>query len=637
MTTTDSLCPLVTSYTNELGLDPKVLEKLYLIRKWDIRDDNPIPFIWPSRLRKYIFDLKTEEEDPASPLELRQYQLQQAHHLARMPRFINGDSVGLGKSLDVIATCCWLMDRVPDLKIIVLATKSATVQWSDEFTRFSLLRPFVMKDMYRGMKSSQARYQQMRDFLAGGKKDAFICKYSSLIGTRKTISPGQFNEDGSPARGGKETLSEEIRMFSSILKEHSGPVALVLDEAHKFKGVHTQTRNLVVSIAKHCRWVWGLTATAMKNSLDEFYSIASAISIRPFGNMWEFGNSFCIWRKVYIGRGIKRNVIQGYKNVAEFKKGIRPFYFGRSQAQVKEPLPKLSTMYHYIELNHKQVKLLTKDIPSGEFKLPPTWIEAAGETHGKDRDPSNMMTLLSVNQLVVNHWGLLDRKDEKTFFTPELSPKEESLLDLLDGDLKGEKVIVFTSSKRWIDRLERLTENGMFTSRRFLRITGNEDERKRNEHRRLFQENSEYDLIFINAAGIESINLQQASNMVLLDCPWSWGNLMQLVGRMVRMASPHTFCILHVFMTKSTIDEYTIDVLRSKKGVFESILGQSHSAGILDEKEFLDLESGMECSSDEEFKLALLRRAHVRSSSLKTFLLGVPTGKEGVSGEEWEL
>jgi hypothetical protein len=87
------------------------------------------------------------------------------------------------------------------------------------------------------------------------------------------------------------------------------------------------------------------------------------------------------------------------------------------------------------------------------------------------------------------------------------------------------------------------------------------------------------------------------------------------------MASPHTACTLHILVAKGTIDEYAIETLKGKKGVFEQILGESHSAGILDDGAFLDLDSGMEAgNSDEEYKSLL--KAHVKKIGLKTFLDG---------------
>ena len=612
-------CPLITDYTNEIQVSPQLLERLYVVRKWDIRDGNPIPFKWPSLLRTKVFNISTERED--EPLVLRQYQLQVIHHLVRMPRFMVGDAVGLRKTSDAIAAACWLKDRKLDVKVVVLTTRSTTWQWFDEVRRFSLLRPFVMVDKYRGMKSSEARYRQLRDFLEGTKKDVLICKYSSMTGTRKLVE-GKFDEDGNPVKNKRERVSQEIRTFAEIMREHGHRVILVTDEAHRFKTPGSQTRKLVVNLARPCFRVWELTGTAMKNSLDEFYAAISAMGVSPFGSMWEFGEDFCIFRKQYIGRGRHKMLLVGYKNIDRFKKGIRPFYLGRSQAQVKEPLPRLLTTYHPIDLDDRQARLLLEDIPSGKFILPPTIVKLNGEIFEQERDPDNRMTMLSVQQLIANHPGLLDRNDEKEFLSPRLSPKEEALLDLLDGDLKGEKVIVFTKFLRHIDRLDCLTKEGKFTDRKFLRITGNENEKQRNTAKRLFQESSDHDLIFINAAGIEGLNLQQAAHMVCLDLPWSWGDLIQLVGRMVRSASPHSLCTLHILVSKGTVDEYTIDILKGKKGVFEAILGESHSAGLLGGGDDIDLDSGMECGSDDEFRLALLKKAHVRAISMKKFLEG---------------
>jgi len=968
-------CPLITPYTTSTGLSPEMLEKLFLLRHWDVEVQGPVPFKWPELLRENIFDLSRQVD--SEPLRIREYQKQMIHHLCRMPRFICGDAVGLGKTLDAIAAACWLKQRFADAKLVVCTTKSTTYQWEEEIMRYSRLRPYVMRDEYRGMTSSDARYSQMMQFFEGKKKDALIVKYSSMIGIRETIE-GEFDADGYPtAADKKEHLSEEIRTFARIFKEHRENIILVFDECHKFKTMHSSTRNLVFNLSKYAGRVWALTATVIKNGLEEFYNIATGIRIEPVGLIGDFKDEFCIYHEQWMGRGGNKKILDGYKNVPYFKKQMRPFFLGRSQKQVGEPLPELTTLYHPIELDERQTQILTDELPNGTIVLPPSIIKVAGEIYEKERDPDNIMTQLSVQQLVTNHWCLLD-KTSSDYHTKKLSPKEEALLDMLDGDYRGEKVIVYaqpldakiatpqgwklmgnlqindlvsdpdggiasvedvypqgkkaiyrvttksgaatecsedhlwfvqtvhdrerhtgkwstlplktllttglkrgqkyryhlpipepiefvrqpnlippytvgvllgdgdivsggvtfgvndagiadrvgnecidgielrkhgkgngwgltttqphikdahgynaggnnrylnalrvmglygcyshqkfipttylqssiqdriallqglmdtdggcskqgqsyfaSSSKRlaedvaelvrslgglaffpkepsipkythkgikrsglpswrltiqtnfnpfslprkadrwrslnswianpivsvefagykecqcirvsskrslyltddyipshntkyrtWIDRLEWLTKNGHFTERKFLRITGAENEKQRNENKKLFQDpNSGYDLIVINAAGQEGINLQQSAHMICLDLPWSWGDLIQLVGRMVRMASPHSACTLHVMVARGTIDEYTIETLKGKKGVFEKILGESHSAGILDDKDFLDMESGMEqCGTEEEFKELL--RAHIKKIGLSTFLLG---------------
>lgn len=623
--TDDVLCPLITDYATQEGWDfklrpfpavsPDVLEKLYVIRKWPIEKDadgkviNPIPFKKPATIR---------DIDPVTnqPLVIKEFQKQAIHHLVRMPRFILGDAVGLGKTLDAIAAFAWIKERLPLAKLVVVTTKSTTYQWDEEVRRYSTLRPVVMRDNFRGVKNSEARYMQMIKFFEEDEHDIMIVKYDSMRGTRKMRE----NEDGEQKR---DNLSEEIRTFNKIFRQHRKNIVMVLDECHKFKSERTQNRNLIFNLARFPERIWALTATVIKNGMDEFYSIATAIGIRPLGHMGDFHKEYCLWRDQYVGNGITKQVLVGYQNVAEFKRQMRPFFLGRSQRQVKEPLPKLTTVYHPIDLDPKQAKILLDELPNGTLILPPTLIrDAVGNWHEKERDPDNMMTQLSIQQLVANHWALIDRTNEKDYLTTKLSPKEEALLEMLDGEYRGEKVIVYTKFKTWIDRLEWLTENGHFTDRKFLRITGDENEKQRNDNKKKFQQpDGDHDLIVINAAGMEGINLQQAAHMILLDVPWSWGDLIQLVGRMVRMASPHSACTLHVMAAKGTIDEYAIETLRGKKGVYEKILGQSHTAGILDSGDEIDLESGMDSAGSEDEFRALLR-AHCKKVGMKTFLSG---------------
>ena len=605
------------------------MQKLFVLRNWNIEQGEPIPFKWPTRLRRYLWSV-VEKRVTEQEFNPRQYQLQMAHHLSRMPRFLCGDAVGLGKTIDAIIAATWIHDRHPGQKVIIFATKSSTEQWRDEFERFSTLRVRVLEDRYprrdgkRGqLHGMDARFPQMEDFLAGDEFDVLIVKYSSLKGKRRKME-GQFDENGFPIRGGRERVSPEILRFHAILRPHGANLTLVFDECHKFKSVTSTTRVMVQFFQKPCARVWAMTATAITNSLDEFYSIAAAVGIRPLGTMEEFQEEFCIYRDVFIGQGKVKQALEGYRNVPRFRAALRPFFFGRSQAQVKEPLPRLTTRIHPIDLSAEQARLLLDEIPTGKFKLPPTIVKlASGELEARERDWDNQMTQLAVYQLVANHPVLLDPRDEK-FLTPALSPKEEALLDLLDGEYQQESCIVFTKFRTWINRFESLTKAGHFTSRPFLRITGAENEAQRGEARRLFQDpENNQSLIFINAAATEAVNLQQAAHLFCLDLPWSWGQMLQLVGRMIRMASPHAACMLHIFVARGTIDEFAVETLKGKKGLFEAILGESHSAGILDDKELYNLETGMEhVGADTDFHKLLT--AHAKAVGMRIFLDGDP-------------
>ena len=628
------VCPLITPYTEEWGVPHKLLELLYRVRQHDF-ETGPIPIKMPSCMRTVTKSGKA--------FGLRNFQTQMTAHLIKMPRFINGDAVGLGKSVSSIAAAAFLREKHENkLKIIVFGTKSTTHQWKDEgFDEFTTLRTRVVTDTYEKTKGHAARVEQLKDFLDNDKWDVLICKYTSFIGKRRTLE-GEFDADGYPIeRGQKEEMSQEMKEILDIIEPHGDNIILICDECQKFKSTTSQVRKLVMHMSKRIGRVWAMTATVIQNSLDEFYSIASAIGIRPFGTMYKFRENFCRYKMVYIGKGREKPKLIGYRNVKEFKIGMRPFYYGRSQAQVKEKLPRLSTQYIPIELETKQVKLF-EDIKTGKFILPASIKKIAGELHEKERDPSNQMTLLAVMQQIANHPCLILPDGDTGIHTKSLSPKEESLLDLLDGELDGEKVLVFTRSRKWIDRFEWLCANGHFTKRKFLRITGKESEEQRAINKRLFQNDSEYDLMFINSAIMEGANLQQSAHMICLDLPWGWGALIQLVGRMVRMYSPHLTNTLHIMIAKGTIDEYVVDTLKSKKGVFEKVLGESHSTGLLDSGldagTDLDLAAGMETlNDDKEFREMLTAHLKDRDKTMNVFLSGAKIAEAIDDGEDYVM
>ena len=619
----DPDCPLIQPFTRFLGVEDDVLRHLYRLRKQE--PDDPNGFKCPP-IQGMNPDLK-----------MRGYQELMAEHIYHMPRFIVGDGVGLGKTIEAIAALTKLRNDLAAkgecLKVIILTTTSTAFQWESEIKRFSDLKPWVLRDAYKFAGASKtisghaARVEQMQKFLEHPRLNVLVCRYSQWLGIRQAVG-SDTGAGGNPTENGVELISKEMQDFraavGTIPKHRS---VLVLDETHRIKNPGTSGRNLVASVQARFGKIIAMTATPITNRLDEFYSIATAIGVTPLLSLPHFIERACISETKWMRGGrVPKVVISGYRPdaIKKFRLSIRPWYWGRTQAQVKEPMPKLTTVLHPVDLDKATMKLLLEDIPTGAYQLPPALKIIAGEAVLVDRDPSNLMTSLSVQQLCANSPSLLDPANPKVFLNPKLSPKEALLLDLLDGDLEGESLICFTKYKSWIDRLQHLTVNKKFTTREFLRITGDEGPKQREANRRKFQDQFEtYNLITINTAGIEGINLQRAAHLIALDLPWSWGSLIQLVGRMVRMASPNAACVLHVLYACGTVDEYVLEVQRGKKGLFERILGTSSSCGLLDDGElnFDEAMKGLEGeAADDNFSDLL--RAHAKSVGLRPYAFG---------------
>ena len=623
-------CPLVTPYTRFLGVDDATMRHLYAIRKQEPDD--------PNGFRLPVIPGMNPDLPP------RIYQELMAEHVYQMPRLICGDAVGLGKTIEAIIALVRLRNDLAERgicgKTIILTTTSTAYQWESEIRRFSDLRPWVLKDAYKfaGTKKQvtghAARLAQLQKFLAHPRLNVLICRYSQWMGMRQTAAGDKGLDQRTLIEDGKELLSREMLDFKDAVgADRKDRLTLILDETHRIKTPGSSGRNFIVAVHPKFSKVLAMTATPIKNRLDEFYSIATAIGISPLLSLRNFIEKACITEKHWVKGGVVPKVfITGYRPeaIVKFRSAIRPWYWGRTQYQVKEPMPKLSTVMHPVDLDKATLKLLLEDIPSGAYVLPPAVKLVAGELVLTERDPSNLMTSLSVQQLCANSSALLDPGNPKVFFNPKLSPKEALLLDLLDGDLEGESVIVFTKYRSMIDRLQHLTEHQQFTVRPFLRITGAETGKLREANRRRFQDEPDtYNLITINTAGIEGINLQRAAHMICLDIPWSWGDLIQLVGRMVRMASPNAACVLHILYACGTVDEYVLEVQRSKKGLFERILGTSSTCGLLDDGEINVDEAlkGLEAEGSDDHFMDLLR-AHAKDIGLHPYAFGTILAQE---------
>lgn len=604
----------MTEYTQGSGIPDSTLEKLWSVRQHD-PEEGPIKIkVGPLFREEY---------------RLKNYQTQAVAHLMLLPRMIVADAVGLGKTITAIAGIAYHVNKNPDLKVLIITTKSVARQFQREIVKFSTVTSMCIQDRWeigkgpRGgpiyAEPHEGRMIQVKHWLSKEGPNVLVAKYSSLIGRRKKFD-GPVDENGDPTGDkGMEIISGEMQDFLKLIHKRRDNLLVIFDECHKLKNPQAGTRMAMMQVQAAAARCWGLSASLIKNGADEMYAVMSALGIRPFQSLENFKDEFCVYKMTKLGhKWIPQ--LTGYKRMDEFKRIARPFIYGRSQRQVKEPLPRLTTQYHELDLDDKQYKMLTRDIPNGDYVLPQSIRKIAGQAVAVDRDPGNMMTMLSVYQLVANHPCLLEAFDEEKLHTKVLSPKEEAMMDLLEGDLSGEKVIVFTKYKTWINRLEHLFKK---RGDKFLRITGDENESQREKAMARFQDpDSGYDLIVINSAAMEGVNLQQAAHMICLDAPWSWGDLLQLVGRMLRLASPHSACTLHMMVMKGTVDEYTLATLLGKKGVFEAILGESHSAGLLEsEAKEIDLESSLDSEmSDDQFRKML--QAHAKGIPMIKFISG---------------
>ena len=484
-----------------------------------IREREDLTFPSPTFLKENFTNFDGSE----NPLTLRYYQMQGVYHLISMKRFILGDDTGLGKTLQAIGSMCFLWDRDPTLKAVVLTTKSAVGQWELEFQKFT---EGIHTIVCKGTPKKRAKIRQ--EFL---DYDQGPCV---LISGYRTV----------------------VQDFSEMMDWDIG--LLVLDECTAIKNPKALVSQRIGYLAREqSQYVWGLSATIIKNNLMEGWGIFRSVCPGLFGSKSAFMGQYCITRLQRIP-GSRRQipVIVGYRRGAidEFRKKIDPFFLGRSKLDVAPELPSLIQKNVLIEMNKRQQSKYAEAL-AGLLDM----------EDGTEKETTQLTSIIYCQQ-IVNDLRLLEIDYDK-------SPKLDTLLDMVtEGEFADEKVIIFSRFRKFIDIVvPALEKKGLPT----VRITGAENVDQRKESMQKFQDpKSGINHVCITMAASEAINLQAAKAIIFLDSPWSAGDFLQILGRMIRIGSIHERVFAVHLMAKDSIDYRVMKVLKDKLKLVQSVIGK---------------------------------------------------------------
>jgi SNF2 family DNA or RNA helicase len=537
-----------------------------------VRESKTVSLKSTSMLRSEIIGLDGNPQ----PLRVRYYQVQAIMHLLTMKRMVLGDATGVGKTLCAIATLCYMWEKEPDNKVMVVTPKSALRQWAGEIEKFTTgITPYIVDGTPNQRKQTYLEFALHK----GPSKAVLLVGYAPLKRDWTKLT----------ADGGQEigTLSH----ITGLIKD----LTVVFDEAAAFKNDRSKTWDVCSALSAKATRCYGLTATLLKNNLIEGFCIYKVVYPQVFSTKTAFHRDYCVTQLQRVAGGRKIPIIVGYKNLGKFREVIDPYFLGRPKHAISDELPKLITREVLVELTPAE------DAKYGEAL---TGILELGDGEIKEYEENKTLVSLIYCQKTVDSMSLLrygegdvvnlDIFDEAGAEVSAVSSKEQALLDLLTEEFDDEKVIVYCRFASLIPRLQELCKKQGIEN---VAVTGNVVDTDKNPARSMAQKafqdlNSKIKVIFISDAGSEAINLQAASAMVFYNAPWSWGNYVQLLGRPIRIGSPHEKVIAIHLVTerprvgikdRKTIDRYTLEILQKKKTLIDSVLGEA-AVGALDFK-----------------------------------------------------
>jgi len=498
----------------------KLGELLSVCADFGLTEDPDFQALHEIRINQYFYDrvemaMPTEKGQPLMDIEVED----EDHSFV-------GNGLVNHNTIQSIASLCFVWAKDPNVKAVILTNKSVVGQWALEFEKFCTPGEI---NVLTCIGSPPKREKIYKDFEAATGPTVLIMGYA--------------------------TSRRDIKFL-----QHWKDFILVCDEATAFKNPSTQTYKVVRHLSRNASRFWALTATLIKNNLIEGYAIYSLLIPGLFpSSKNKFMTEYCLTRLQPIP-GSRRQipVIIGYRKdqIKQFKDKIDPYFLARAKFDVATELPVLTIKQHKCGMTRAQEAkyrealegLLEKDISDEEVE-------------------TTKLTALIYCQQIVDHPELVDCEGD--------SDKMNELFTLLtEGDLEDEKVIVFTRFRKMVDKLEEVASSKKYKMKT-VRVTGSEDEEERKAAMQRFQDpNSDVRVCWITEAAKEGINLQAAKALIFYDSPWSAGDYLQILGRMIRIGSTHDRCYAIHLVATGTIDTKVMGVLRTKMKLIEAVMGK---------------------------------------------------------------
>ena len=183
-----------------------------------------------------------------------------------------------------------------------------------------------------------------------------------------------------------------------------------------------------------------------------------------------------------------------------------------------------------------------------------------------EADHRRMQIALSMMRMAADNTYLVDKKTVH-------GPKIEELATLLQELVVegGEKVVIFS---QWL-RMTELVERVLIGERYRLRYTLTAWCRQRTAKTLMtrFREDPDCKVFLSTDAGGVGLNLQSGSVVINMDIPWNPAVLEQRIGRVHRLGQRRLVRVVN-FVTKASIEERILDLLKFKKALFTGVLDE---------------------------------------------------------------
>lgn len=445
--------------------------------------------------------------DEVLKTHLYPYQKEGILFAAKAGRALIADDMGLGKTIQAMGVAELLAHNFGITNVLIICPTSLKYQWQYEIEKFS---------------------------------SRSVCVIEGNILKRKELYRG----DSFFKIVSYNAVQHDTKYINDI-----SPDLIILDEAQRIKNWRTKTAHSVKTLVSPYALV--LTGTPLENRLEELHSIVEFIDRYKLGPLFKFLDTH--------QKTDDTGKIVGYKALHAIKETLSPILIRRTKAEVLQQLPPRIDNTYFVDATREQMDI-HEEYYDTVCRLVNKWKRFKFLS---EKERQILLISLNCMRMVSDSTYILDQKTNHGNKIAELMILLKEILEK-----KNEKIVIFSQWERMTRLVARELEK---TNVGYEYLHGGIPSHKRASLLQNFRENPEAKIFLSTDAGGVGLNLQSASTVVNLDCPWNPAVLEQRIGRVHRLGQHNPVQVVN-FISKGTIEENILHLLTFKKSLFDGVL-----------------------------------------------------------------
>ena len=320
---------------------------------------------------------------------------------------------------------------------------------------------------------------------------------------------------------------------------------VIVDESHRIKERKSQQTRAIWKLSKLARKRLILSGSPQGNGMEDYYAQLKFIRPDLFSSWERFSDRYCIiedrWRQ---GQEDPFPTIVGYKNQEEFKQILASISFRVKRDEVA----KVKTL-----VRSKKLKIT----PSEAFWGPYNELDQKLMAEIQGDLITAPMVLVKASKLHQLCGGFIKNEDREVIHAH--SEKLDFFWGLMDGELKGQSVVVVANYKPEMDAIARgLQERGI----PYVQIRGGRAHQ--------YDPHDRSQVTILNPSAGEAINLAHHDHMVIYSMNYSYLKWAQFKDRIVVVDTP---MVKYYYLTmEGTMDEIVYEAVLNKRRLSEEVL-----------------------------------------------------------------